>query len=133
MDYWLRIFGKENPDGTYGLSSGTDSLVTSILSAGTFVGALTAYFAGDRLGRRYGIICYLVRLICRPLETLTDKPLEQVLFVSQIGTPKSPNLQRCADYRSLPADWCQRQQLPSPRHFRAWPACFFYCLSSPSG
>jgi hypothetical protein len=38
MNAWVRIFGKLQADGTYALSSGTNSLVTSILSAGTFVG-----------------------------------------------------------------------------------------------
>ena len=38
MDSWLRIFGTLQPDGTYLLSSGDNSLVTSILSAGTFCG-----------------------------------------------------------------------------------------------
>ncbi|GAA6020446.1 hypothetical protein JCM11491_000249 [Sporobolomyces phaffii] len=59
MKAWVAIFGDLQPDGTYALSSGTNSLVTSILSAGTFVGALCAYPAGDFLGRRYGIIMFL--------------------------------------------------------------------------
>ncbi|GAA5836437.1 hypothetical protein JCM3766R1_001595 [Sporobolomyces carnicolor] len=59
MDSWLRIFGTLQPDGTYLLSSGDNSLVTSILSAGTFCGALLAFPAGDMLGRRFGIISFL--------------------------------------------------------------------------
>ncbi|GAA5871792.1 hypothetical protein JCM16303_000865 [Sporobolomyces ruberrimus] len=59
MKSWVAIFGDLQPDGTRQLSSGTNSLVTSILSAGTFVGALCAYPAGDFLGRRYGIILFL--------------------------------------------------------------------------
>ena len=66
MEYWLNVFGTANPlfPGTPGaapflLSSSTDALVTSILSAGTFVGALAAYPAGDFLGRRHGIIAFL--------------------------------------------------------------------------
>jgi MFS family permease len=60
MPAWLRIYGEagigdvtaENPQG-YGISSSTTSLVVSILSAGTFCGALAAYPTGDYLGRRY--------------------------------------------------------------------------------
>ncbi|GAA6064441.1 hypothetical protein JCM10212_000140 [Sporobolomyces blumeae] len=63
MQGWLEIFGDQQPDGTFTLSSGTNSLVTSILSAGTFVGALLAYPVGDFLGRRMGVIAYLV-LFC---------------------------------------------------------------------
>ncbi|GAA5939337.1 hypothetical protein JCM1841_002939 [Sporobolomyces salmonicolor] len=59
MPYWLTRFGKLQSDGTYTLASGQNSLITSILSAGTFVGALGAYPAGDALGRRWGIIAYL--------------------------------------------------------------------------
>ncbi|GAA5936407.1 sugar porter family MFS transporter [Sporobolomyces koalae] len=59
MPAWVAIFGDRQPDGTYMLSSGTNSIVTSILSAGTFVGALLAYPAGDFLGRRFGIISFL--------------------------------------------------------------------------
>ncbi|BGP63347.1 hypothetical protein NBRC10512_007497 [Rhodotorula toruloides] len=65
MNTWLRIFGDGPPDanGIPTLSSGRDSLVTSILSAGTFFGALGAYPVGDTLGRRFGICAYLI-LFC---------------------------------------------------------------------
>ncbi|SCZ97155.1 BZ3500_MvSof-1268-A1-R1_Chr4-2g07027 [Microbotryum saponariae] len=67
MPYWLTLFGdfhpENSPDQRFVLSSGHDSLITSILSAGTFVGALGAFPVGDRLGRRWGIIAYLV-LFC---------------------------------------------------------------------
>lgn len=60
MPAWLRyVAGDLQPDGTYTLSSGNNSLVTSILSAGTFCGALLAFPAGDILGRRFGIISFL--------------------------------------------------------------------------
>ena len=41
---------------TYALASSDKSLVVSILSAGTFFGALLGYPTGDYLGRRYGLI-----------------------------------------------------------------------------
>ncbi|KAM0748130.1 MFS monosaccharide transporter [Meredithblackwellia eburnea MCA 4105] len=59
MEGWLHYFGDQS-DGT--LSTGRDSLVTSILSAGTFVGALLAYPIGKR-SKRFGIMVYLV-LFC---------------------------------------------------------------------
>ncbi|KAG8852594.1 hypothetical protein FRB96_008593 [Tulasnella sp. 330] len=55
MEDWLKTFGKEGPKG-YAISTGTESLVVSILSAGTFVGALLAAPIGDRIGRKWGII-----------------------------------------------------------------------------
>jgi hypothetical protein len=60
MPAWLKIYGTigigtataENPDA-YGITSSTTSLVVSILSAGTFFGALAAYPVGDIIGRKY--------------------------------------------------------------------------------
>ncbi|KAK4701536.1 hypothetical protein P7C70_g4694, partial [Phenoliferia sp. Uapishka_3] len=61
MPYWLELFGDTvDSTGAIALSSGRDSLITSILSAGTFCGALLAYPVGDFAGRRYGICLYLV-------------------------------------------------------------------------
>jgi MFS family permease len=53
MKHWLKLFST-SPDGT--LSASEDSLIVSILSAGTFFGALTASPFGDLLGRRLGLI-----------------------------------------------------------------------------
>lgn len=49
MPAWLRVFGEPNLNGApgYYLPAQTDALVTSILSAGTFFGALCAYPVGD--------------------------------------------------------------------------------------
>ncbi|KAH9978328.1 MFS monosaccharide transporter [Russula compacta] len=61
MPDWLRTFGhpvpvsSTFPDG-YGISSSQRSLVVSILSAGTFFGALLAAPFADILGRKLGII-----------------------------------------------------------------------------
>ncbi|GAA5971626.1 hypothetical protein JCM8115_005885 [Rhodotorula mucilaginosa] len=62
MPYFLQHFGDVDPSSPngYSLPTGRDSLITSILSAGTFVGALCAYPVGDFLGRRYGIMVFLV-------------------------------------------------------------------------
>lgn len=60
MPAFLEIYGDLQPDGHYKLSTSTDSLITSILSAGTFVGALAASTIGDWLGRRLGIAIYVV-------------------------------------------------------------------------
>lgn len=61
--YWVNKFGTLDSTGTMVLTSGRDSLVTSILSAGTFCGALLSYPAGDLLGRRYGILAFLVLFV----------------------------------------------------------------------
>ncbi|KAH8154043.1 uncharacterized protein LAJ45_01810 [Morchella importuna] len=57
MDYFQNEFGTErNSEGNLALTSSQTSLVVSILSAGTFFGALTASPVGDMLGRRMGLI-----------------------------------------------------------------------------
>lgn len=53
---WLQQFGYAKGDGTYGISTSDESLVVSILSAGTFFGALLAAPTGDILGRRWGSV-----------------------------------------------------------------------------
>jgi len=54
MDYWLNLFA--DAENNYKLTSGQNSLIVSILSAGTFFGALTASPVADILGRRWGLM-----------------------------------------------------------------------------
>lgn len=79
MPYFLTLFGDAtgNSAAPFVISSGTDSLITSILSAGTFVGSLCAFPVGDTLGRRWGIISFLV-VFCAGVAmqcAATDVPL----------------------------------------------------------
>ncbi|KAJ7079380.1 hypothetical protein B0H15DRAFT_999456 [Mycena belliarum] len=71
MQDWLDNFGSFDPSGVLGigtngmcLRTGDKSLVVSILSAGTFFGALLAFPMGDKVGRKWGIIysCILFAL-----------------------------------------------------------------------
>ncbi|KAJ7755166.1 monosaccharide importer [Mycena metata] len=62
MDNWLETFGSYDPThflgpqtNGYYLRTENKSLVVSILSAGTFFGALLAFPMGDMVGRKYGI------------------------------------------------------------------------------
>lgn len=64
MPYFIQTFGTLQSDGSYILTSGTNSLITSILSAGTFVGALSGSLVGDGLGRRWGLVFYMSRCPC---------------------------------------------------------------------
>ncbi|GFZ51919.1 Probable glucose transporter rco-3 [Saitozyma sp. JCM 24511] len=60
MTAFVRVYGQLQSDGSYLLPSSTNSLITSILSVGTCLGALCGSFVGDGLGRRYGIILYIL-------------------------------------------------------------------------
>jgi SP family sugar:H+ symporter-like MFS transporter len=53
MKHWKQEFSTR-PDGS--ITAAEDSLIVSILSAGTFFGALTAAPFGDLLGRRIGLM-----------------------------------------------------------------------------
>ncbi|KAH9482118.1 Major facilitator-type transporter ecdD [Psilocybe cubensis] len=56
MDDWLHLFGKFDPTLNWYIPTNDKSLVVSILSAGTFFGALLASPVGDTLGRKWGLV-----------------------------------------------------------------------------
>jgi len=58
MPYWMNLFstGYVNPQGQHDVSPSQSAAVVSILSAGTFFGALTAAPFGDFMGRRLALI-----------------------------------------------------------------------------
>ncbi|KDN35077.1 hypothetical protein RSAG8_11915, partial [Rhizoctonia solani AG-8 WAC10335] len=56
MTNWLQTFGHQGSNGQWEISTRNESLIVSILSAGTFFGALLAAPMGDMLGRKWGLI-----------------------------------------------------------------------------
>ena len=61
MQNWLCTFGKyDSSTGTCSITSPQQSLVVSILSVGTFFGALSGAPAGDFLGRRWSVFLAVV-------------------------------------------------------------------------
>lgn len=58
MPYWMSLFstGYKNPKDQYDVSPSQSAAVVSILSAGTFFGALGAAPFGDLLGRRLALV-----------------------------------------------------------------------------
>ncbi|KAH0837886.1 general substrate transporter [Lanmaoa asiatica] len=58
MPDFIRRFGQVSSGGTYYLSSSRQSIITSLLSAGTFVGSLAQAFTTDRMGRRGSILSW---------------------------------------------------------------------------
>lgn len=62
MPYWLKTFstGAVNAMGDPAVTASQTSEIVSLLSAGTFFGALTAAPTGDFFGRRYGLMVSIV-------------------------------------------------------------------------
>ncbi|KAI0370093.1 general substrate transporter [Pilatotrama ljubarskyi] len=58
MPDFIERFGTVDGSGTAVLSPGRQSIITSLLSAGTFVGALAQAFTSDRFGRRGSILIW---------------------------------------------------------------------------
>lgn len=57
MTHWVEVFSTNvNDRGEPYITNDQSSLIVSILSAGTFFGALSAAPAGDYLGRRFGLV-----------------------------------------------------------------------------
>lgn len=65
MEYWQGLFstGYRDPTGHLNVSPSQSSAIVSILSAGTFFGALSSPFLGDNIGRRLGLIASAVVFI----------------------------------------------------------------------
>lgn len=57
MDPFIEVMG-EFKNGEYVLEPQRQSIITSLLSAGTFFGALLQSFTADRLGRKYSIMAW---------------------------------------------------------------------------
>lgn len=56
-DYWVKLFGTHtNAAGEVYVSTGQQSLIVSLLSVGTFFGALSGAPIGDYIGRRWGLL-----------------------------------------------------------------------------
>ena len=61
MNDWLCVFGKPDPaTGVCAISSSQQSLVVSILSVGTFFGALFSAPTADILGRRWSVVLAVI-------------------------------------------------------------------------
>jgi MFS family permease len=58
MPYWQRLFstGYIDAHGNPNVDASQESAIVSILSAGTFFGALASPFLADYLGRRLGLM-----------------------------------------------------------------------------
>jgi MFS family permease len=66
MDHWRDLFstGYRDSKGHLDVSPSQSSAIVSILSAGTFFGALASPLLGDHIGRRWGLIasCWVFNL-----------------------------------------------------------------------
>jgi SP family sugar:H+ symporter-like MFS transporter len=83
MSYWRETFSTgytNTKDGFLDVTAGQTSLIVSILSVGTFFGALTAAPVADMIGRRLGlVVCNVVFCVGVILQTIA---VRQPLFIA---------------------------------------------------
>lgn len=63
MEAFLAKFGTLQADGSYDLTSGARSIMTSIVYVGELIGALSASFVQDRHGRKGGLFVAMIGII----------------------------------------------------------------------
>ncbi|TFK25914.1 sugar transporter [Coprinopsis marcescibilis] len=89
MPDFIRRFGEQNADGVFFLSSSRQSIITSLLSAGTFVGALAQAFTSDSLGRRGSILIWSgIFTVGVAVQTSTETSIVQMTlgrFIAGLG------------------------------------------------
>ncbi|QRV92065.1 Sugar (and other) transporter [Ceratobasidium sp. AG-Ba] len=89
MPDFIERFGEMGPDGNYVLSAHRQSIITSLLSAGTFVGALGQAFSSDRFGRRWSIFIWCaIFTVGVAIQTGTETSIAQISvgrFIAGLG------------------------------------------------
>ncbi|KAF8435632.1 general substrate transporter [Boletus edulis BED1] len=89
MPDFIHRFGQVSSDGTYYLSSSRQSIITSLLSAGTFVGSLAQAFTTDSMGRRGSILLWAaIFTIGVAIQTATTYSIVQITigrFIAGLG------------------------------------------------
>ncbi|KAI0652719.1 general substrate transporter [Trametes meyenii] len=89
MEDFVDRFGEVGADGVAFLSSSRQSIITSLLSAGTFVGALAQAFTSDRFGRRGSILIWsAVFTVGTAIQTATVRSIVQITigrFIAGLG------------------------------------------------
>ncbi|KAF8079163.1 general substrate transporter [Lyophyllum atratum] len=89
MPDFINRFGEMNAEGVMVLTSSRQSIITSLLSAGTFVGALAQAFTSDRFGRRGSILIWTaIFTIGVAIQTGTEFSVVQITigrFIAGLG------------------------------------------------
>ncbi|KAF8693905.1 Permeases of the major facilitator superfamily, partial [Rhizoctonia solani] len=89
MPDFIERFGVQHPDGTWELDAHRQSIITSLLSAGTFVGAIGQAFSSDRFGRRWSIFIWCAIFTAGvAIQTGTERSIAQISvgrFIAGLG------------------------------------------------
>jgi MFS family permease len=115
MPYWAETFstGYRDSTGQLNVTSSQSSAIVSILSAGTFFGALGAAPMGDLIGRRWGIIAsngvFVLGVILQTIAT-SIPPFLAGRFFAGLGVGLISALGKLP---SIYAISCARQLIPT--------------------
>ncbi|GBE77337.1 Hexose transporter 2 [Sparassis crispa] len=89
MKDFISRFGQIDSDGQPYLSSSRQSIITSLLSAGTFIGALAQAYTSDRFGRRGSILIWSgIFTVGTVIQTSTIHSIAQITvgrFIAGLG------------------------------------------------
>lgn len=89
MPDFVQRFGEMQADGTYVLSAVRQSEITSLLSAGTFFGAIFQVFTADRFGRRGSVLIWsVIFTVGVVIQTASERSVGQLLagrFIAGLG------------------------------------------------
>ncbi|KZV66564.1 general substrate transporter [Peniophora sp. CONT] len=89
MPDFVQRFGEADGNGGFVLSSSRQSIITSLLSAGTFVGALAQALTADRYGRKWSIFIWAaIFTIGTVIQTATIDSIAQISvgrFIAGLG------------------------------------------------
>ncbi|KAB5589324.1 Low-affinity glucose transporter HXT3 [Ceratobasidium theobromae] len=89
MPDFIERFGTLDSEGNYVLDAHRQSIITSLLSAGTFVGALGQAFSSDRFGRRWSIFIWCaIFTVGVAIQTGTERSIAQISvgrFIAGLG------------------------------------------------
>jgi MFS family permease len=76
MPAFLKIYGYYDPTtDAYIMTPARQSIVTSVINIGEFLGAITSFIVGDTFGRRAGLLISMAAIVVGTIFQMADNVL----------------------------------------------------------